>query len=330
MKEKILRIHEKTKEFASKIKDGAANMKPIHTYKHAPKIRSVVNFVIVAVVLVVAIAELVLGIMLYGFKSETKFVQDAVKFIPMPVVFSSHGVVTASSYFEEKNYITHFYTSTGEQNIDNSALSLQILSQLSENNIIADEAIKYKLSVSNKDVNDAYQSIVDQNGGNESVEKVLNDLYGLDVAQFKKLIRSQLLRDKFNNDMIERVTVRHILIRVDENATQEQIDAAKAKVDDVVKQIAGGLDFAEAATKYSEDVGSNTNGGLLDPFARGDMVTEFEDVAFTQPIGVVSEPFRTSFGWHILKVESKTGIIDESFDSWLSGLKNKSIIVNLF
>lgn len=328
MKEFINKVSSASRLGYEKARKTVKALPPIHSYKHSGLVHSIVKYLIIVVVFLAAVSEIVLSIMIFGFHSEAKFVKSAVKFVPIPMVYSSHGIVTADKYFQEKDYIAHFYSSTGQGNIDETQLSQQILTQLTENNIISDEGIKYKISISNEEVEDAYAKIVEQNGGQESVEKVLNDLYGLSVKQFKNLIKTQLLRDKFNTDIIERVTVRHILVRLDENATQEQIDAAKAKIEGYKLEITGGLSFADAAKKYSEDVGSNENGGLLDPFARGDMVKEFEDVAFSQPIGEVSAPFRSSFGWHILVVESRSGIIKESFDNWLSDLKKKSIIID--
>lgn len=325
----LTKLKEKSKSAWAKIKEKSSNIKPIHSYRHSSTIHRIAKVIVVAVILLAAIVEIILGVMIYGFKSETKFVKLASRYLPMPVVFSSHGVVTAGAYFEEKNYINHFYASTGQKDVNDTDLSKQILTQLTENNIIKDEAIKYKLTISDKEIEEAYAKIVEQNSGNESVEKVLNDLYGLTVKQFKNLIRVQLLRDKFNTDIIVRVTVRHILVRVDENATEEQVAAAKEKIEGYKKEIEGGLDFAEAAKKYSEDVGSNENGGLLDPFARGDMVKPFEEAAFSLPVGTISDPVRTSFGWHIMRVEGRTGLIDESFDNWLSDLKSKSITINL-
>lgn len=325
----LTKLKEKSKSAWAKIREKSSNLRPLHSYRHSSTIHKVVRIIVLAVILITAIAEIILGVMIYGFKSETNFVKTASKYVPMPVVFSSHGVVTAGAYFEEKNYINHFYASTGQKDVNDTDLSKQILSQLAENNIIQDAAIKYKLTISDAEVNDAYAKIVEQNNGSDSVEKVLNDLYGLTIKQFKDLIRIQLLRDKFNTDIIVRVTVRHILVRVDENATEEQVAAAKEKIVGYKKEIEDGLDFAAAAKKYSEDVGSNENGGLLDPFARGDMVKPFEEAAFSLPVGTISDPVRTSFGWHIMRVEDRSGLIDESFDAWLSDLKSKSITINL-
>ena len=127
--------------------------------------------------------------------------------------------------------------------------------------------------------------------------------------------------------MILKVKVSHILIRVDKDATADKVDAAKAKIDDLKKQIDNGADFAEVAKKSSEDTGSADQGGSLDAFTQGEMVQEFADAAFATPVGKISDPVRTEFGWHIIKVENKTGKINKSFNDWLDGIKSKSLII---
>ncbi|MDD4050623.1 MAG: peptidylprolyl isomerase [candidate division Zixibacteria bacterium] len=78
---------------------------------------------------------------------------------------------------------------------------------------------------------------------------------------------------------------------------KSEADAIKARID-------GGEDFADMAKSYSED-GSAKNGGDLGVFEKGSMVPEFEQAAFSLEAGQVSEPVRTRFGWHIIKVFSK-------------------------
>ena len=286
-------------------------------------------FLVVGITIaVLVLAELVFAVLIYGFKMENKTTKTAAKIIPYPAAFTSSGVVTMADFYHEKDYVNHFYSSTKQESSVNQAeLDKQIVNQLIENRIVANEAIKMKYKVSDKEINDAVQKIIDSNGGQDKVEKTLQELYGLSLKQFKDLVRTQIIRDKIGKEAIEQVTVRHILIRVDQNAPQDQIDAAKAKIQTITGEIKAGLSFEDAAKKYSEDVGSNEQGGALEPFSRGEMVKEFEDVAFSQPINVVSEPVRTSFGWHLIKVEKKTGFINKSFDDWLTNLKNHSIIL---
>ncbi|HKD84164.1 MAG TPA: peptidyl-prolyl cis-trans isomerase [Terriglobales bacterium] len=108
----------------------------------------------------------------------------------------------------------------------------------------------------------------------------------------------------------ESVTVRHILIKTptpDANGKVDQkaVDAARAKAEDIEKQVKAGGNFAELAKKYSEDPGSAPNGGLLTGLRKGQTVPEFEQAAFNTPPGQTTGIIRTTYGFHIIHVESK-------------------------
>jgi hypothetical protein len=101
------------------------------------------------------------------------------------------------------------------------------------------------------------------------------------------------------------VHARHILIRVEENAPEPEVIKAKQQLEEIKKELEDGADFAELAKKHSQDPGSAPNGGDLGFFGRGQMVQEFEDAAFSLEPGQVSNPVRTQFGFHLIKVEEK-------------------------
>ena len=108
----------------------------------------------------------------------------------------------------------------------------------------------------------------------------------------------------------ETVTVRHILIKTptaDSNGKVDQkaVDAAKAKAEDVDKQLKAGASFSDLAKKYSDDPGSAKDGGLLPPLTRGRTVPEFEQAAFNTPVGQTTGIIRTAYGFHIIHVEAK-------------------------
>jgi peptidyl-prolyl cis-trans isomerase D len=99
----------------------------------------------------------------------------------------------------------------------------------------------------------------------------------------------------------EQIRASHILLK-----TEGKDDAAvKARAEELLKQARAGADFAELAKKNSEDEGSAKNGGDLDYFRRGRMVAEFEQVAFSLQPGQISDPVKTSFGYHIIKLIDK-------------------------
>jgi peptidyl-prolyl cis-trans isomerase D len=103
----------------------------------------------------------------------------------------------------------------------------------------------------------------------------------------------------------EQVKVRHILIAVPAGADAKTDAAAKAKAEDLLKQIKAGGNFADLASKNSDDPGSKTQGGELGWLDRGKTVPEFDKVAFSLAPGQTSDLVKTQFGYHILQVEDK-------------------------
>src|SRR5918993_4146160 len=99
----------------------------------------------------------------------------------------------------------------------------------------------------------------------------------------------------------EQVRVSHILL----NTKGKNEAAVRARAEDLLKQIKGGADFAALAKAHSQDPVSAAKGGDLDFFAKGRMVPEFEAVAFTLPVGQLSDLVKTPYGFHIIKVTDK-------------------------
>lgn len=91
----------------------------------------------------------------------------------------------------------------------------------------------------------------------------------------------------------EEVKASHILVKSEEKAQE------------VAKKLLAGGDFAALAKEYSEDPGSKDKGGVLGYFGRGQMVKEFELIAFTMQKGETSQPVKTQFGYHIIRVDDR-------------------------
>ena len=96
------------------------------------------------------------------------------------------------------------------------------------------------------------------------------------------------------------VQVAHILIRVDQKAPADELSAAKQRIDSVYNALKQGADFAELAGKVSQDPGSARQGGLLPFVQRGQLVKEFEEVAFALKDGELSEVVQSPYGYHII------------------------------
>ncbi len=96
------------------------------------------------------------------------------------------------------------------------------------------------------------------------------------------------------------VLAQHIL-KLTQGLSEEDAAKKKAEIDSIGALLAAGADFEEIAKKDSEDPGSQRNGGRLNWFGAGQMVPEFEEAAFSLQNGEVSAPFKTSYGYHIVK-----------------------------
>jgi hypothetical protein len=193
----------------------------------------------------------------------------------------------------------------------------------------------------------------------------LNTATGMTEADFRKIVELDLLRQKLYEAVTkdvpttaEQVHARHILVAVRTPApaatptpaggptpdpkaptpapTLEPRDDAQAlaRILEVQQKLGAGEDFAALAVAYSDDPGSKTQGGDLGWFARGQgLVKEFEDAAFSLEPGKLSDPVKTQFGYHLIKVDEKdpARALDaymlqtkqyEVYNTWLTELRN--------
>jgi peptidyl-prolyl cis-trans isomerase D len=103
----------------------------------------------------------------------------------------------------------------------------------------------------------------------------------------------------------ERIRARHILRSLDRGAPEEAVATARAEIQAAAERLAQGEAFEDLATELSQDPGSQARGGDLGLFGRGQMVREFEEVAFALEPGETSDPVRTDFGFHLIRVEER-------------------------
>ncbi len=117
-------------------------------------------------------------------------------------------------------------------------------------------------------------------------------------------VRQAYDQNKDRYRMPERVKARHILLMTQGKPASEE-PKLKAKADDLLKQLKGGANFADLATKYSDDPGSKAKGGDLGWFGKGQMVPEFEATTFALKPNEISGVVKTSYGYHIIQVLEK-------------------------
>jgi peptidyl-prolyl cis-trans isomerase C len=138
------------------------------------------------------------------------------------------------------------------------------------------------------------------------------------LAQIESYARSVYLANPEKFQSPEQIRARHLLIG-------KNTPDAKAKAEELLKQLQGGADFATLAKEKSEDTGSGARGGDLGVFARGRMVPQFEEAAFAlQKQGELSGLVETQFGYHIIQLTERRPAGKRSFDEVKEGLMRET------
>lgn len=205
-----------------------------------------------------------------------------------------------------------------------------VLDSLISDKIVELEAKAKNITIADADVDKELQQYVEQYGGQAAFEQALASS-GYTMDAIKKNVRMNLtmvkllepeititddeLQKFFNDnkssfDQPEQVKASHILVDTEEKAKE------------VKEKLAAGEDFAKLAGEYSTDTGTKDNGGDLGFFGKGDMVPEFEQVAFTLAVGQVSEPVKSDYGYHIIKVIEKQAAKEASFEESKAEVKD--------
>lgn len=147
-------------------------------------------------------------------------------------------------------------------------------------------------------------------------DDILSHIYYVENVEKKTAVNSSQASDYYekNKGDFTEIKAQHILVK--------SRDMAK----NLYKRLIQGESFDELAKKYSEDETTKANGGNLGFFAKGVMVQEFEDAAFSLGKDAVSEPVKTSYGWHVIKILDKRQIsFDDSKDRIMKMMKEKKI-----
>lgn len=94
----------------------------------------------------------------------------------------------------------------------------------------------------------------------------------------------------------------HILVQVKAGASEEDLAKAKARAEELRGMVTGGKEFADIAKEYSDDIGSRAEGGATGLFGKGVMAPEFEQAVFSMKPGDISDPVKTDFGYHVIRL----------------------------
>lgn len=230
----------------------------------------------------------------------------------------------------------------------------QVLDRMITTKLVAQEATKAKVTVSEADINAELAKVKESVGGDAAFGQALQ-ANGLTEEQLRESIKIQLLATQILGKEIKiedadlkkffdenasqfdtrQVTARHILVN-----TEAEAKEIKAALD-------GGADFATLAKEKSTEPAAKESGGDLGTFGRGRMVPEFENAVFAMQKGQISNPVQSQFGWHVInlidiqgtapdfekaKEEVRKKMVDQQvqsqFGEWMANLKDKASISN--
>jgi foldase protein PrsA len=200
----------------------------------------------------------------------------------------------------------------------------EFLDRLITNRLILQEGKQLGITVSDEEIDAEIESVIQKNFyGNVdffrqaieqygTTEKAIRDDLAIEMV-LRKIARTQVsvteeeareffLSNQAYYNISEQVEARHILL--------ETMDEAE----EVLQLLDNGKDFAELAREYSKDFSSGAQGGNLGFFERGDMVPEFENIAFSLPINQPSDAVESQFGFHIIEVLDRKDSREVSFE----------------
>ncbi|WLR55876.1 peptidylprolyl isomerase [Mesobacillus subterraneus] len=205
----------------------------------------------------------------------------------------------------------------------------EILDSLITNKVIEMEASKEKVKVTGNEIDEELKKLQESYGGEEAFASALEQNQ-VSMERIRKDIEIYLLAEKIIGPSID-VTEEEMKSYFEENKDsfdqKEQVKASHILVEDeetakkVKEELDNGKDFAELAKTYSTDASNADNGGDLGYFGREEMAEEFENAAFALEVNAVSEPVKTEFGFHIIKLVDKKAAKEAVFDEHQEEIK---------
>jgi len=191
--------------------------------------------------------------------------------------------------------------------------------------LIKPEDLEAKISPDETEIRAAYE----KNKSSYQVPERRVARYALvDVNQIRQSVQvsEEMLKQQYMANIQQyqvpnRVHVQHILFMTVGKTTDAEIEEAKNKAEDVLKQVRKGGKFEDLAKKYSEDPGSKDKGGDLSWITQGQTVPEFEKTAFSLNPGQVSDLVKTQYGFHIIKVVEKETAHTKPFEEVKDSLR---------
>lgn len=195
-----------------------------------------------------------------------------------------------------------------------------------DQNRIEEEIKTFKENVKNNpDSKDkSLETLLEEQGGSIEELRVALDI-SLSIDEYLERTTPEEEIKKYFTENIgnfngETVTASHILVDTRNIKDEEELNKAKEKIKKLKEELDNGADFAKLAEKHS-DCPSAKNGGGLGVIVRGQMVDEFEEAVFNTEVNGISEPVKTQFGYHIIKVTDRQKGKDVTYEETKDNVK---------
>jgi peptidyl-prolyl cis-trans isomerase SurA len=252
-----------------------------------------------------------------------------------------------------------------------NTLKKDIINALIDRKLIKQKIKELNIVVSEEEVRQSIEDVKKQNKLSQEALASALLAQGLTFDQYRAQIKEQLerlrlmsqevkskiqvgekeVRDYYDANLSQYTEeptyrARHIFLKIDKQATNEEIKKVMLKAANVMAEAGSGADFTELAKKYSDDPGAAKDGGDLGTFKKGDMLPEIETAVLAMKPGEISELVTSAAGFHIIKLEEKIagkvkpfesvkGLIDdqlyrqkseERFKQWAEDLRKSASI----
>ncbi len=273
---------------------------------------------------------------------------DALAEVFDKVVAKVNGdIITLSAVEERKSILVNqIRANGGKVELSDRELTREVLNTIIDEKLQVQEAKKLSLKVDNSNVEKALDDIKKENNISEKQLAKMLDQEGRSLKEYKDHIRDQILTSKvirfemgnrikvsdremfhyYKNHQKEFWTpgkffVSHILFIVDPKSADKERRLKELKAREILRRLRAGQDFAELARKYSEDV-SASSGGTIGEIKRGQLLPELENVIFKMREGEISDLVRSSYGYHIVKVDKVVPGKTQPFDEVKAQIRN--------
>jgi foldase protein PrsA len=223
----------------------------------------------------------------------------------------------------------HITKATFDNRLESSPTSKQVLTQLVQQALIDQYAQDQKITIPQSD-SDKKEADIKSKYPPGQFDSILKQ-QGLTEADVQQILRQQLVIEKAvapmvhvtDADIAAYFAKNHATLDKPPQVRARHILVADEKTADMIEgKLKAGGNFADLAKQYSTDPSTKDKGGELGFFGAGQMVPAFQAAAFALPVGAISAPVKSPFGWHVIQVEEKHPAIHATLAGSMAQIKD--------